>query len=135
MISISEIIEGLEFVNDKYNIKAYFNPKTKKIFYCDIIKYEEDSKPSNELLDEFILLPSKYEINEYSMMEYFIETIEDNLIYNQLLISINGKGAFRRFKDTCINFEIIDDWYEFRDKKYKELAINWCNENSIDFKD
>ena len=81
------------------------------------------------------MLPSKYDIHEYSMMEDFIETIDDVKLYNQLCIAINGPGAFRRFKDTCINFEIIEDWYKFRDKKYKEIAINWCKENNIDYEE
>lgn len=71
-------------------------------------------------------------INEYEMMVEFVETIEDTRFQNQLYISLNG-GAFRRFKDTCINFNMIDDWYKFRDKKYKEIAINWCKENNIKF--
>ena len=67
------------------------------------------------------------------MMENFAETLEDDRLQNQLYISLNGKGAFRKFKDTCINFDIIDDWYKFRDECYKELAINWCKENNIEF--
>lgn len=81
------------------------------------------------------MLPSKYEIHEYSMMEDFIETIDDEKLYNQLYIAINGQGAFRRFKDTCINFKIIEDWYKFRDKKYKEIATHWCKENNIDYEE
>lgn len=67
------------------------------------------------------------------MMEEFIETIADVQTYNQLSIAINGRGAFRRFKDTCFNYGIIDDWYIFRDSKYKEIATYWCNKNNIEF--
>lgn len=69
------------------------------------------------------------------MMQEFIETIENYLIYNKLLSAINSRGAFRRFKDTCIDLDIIDDWYKFRDEKYREIAINWCKENNIKFKE
>lgn len=79
------------------------------------------------------MLPTRYDINEYEMMEDFVETIEDTKLQNQLYISLNGSGAFRRFKDICINFGMIDDRYKFRDKKYKEIAINWCKENYIKF--
>ena len=75
-----------------------------------------------------------YDINEYEMMEEFADTIEDVRLQNQLYISLNGSGAFRRFKDTCINYDIIDDWYKFRDEKYKDIAINWCQENNIKYK-
>ena len=101
------------------------------------MKYEFNSDISEEeqeeIYDEYIGLPTKYDIDEYSMMEDFIETIEDERLYNQLYIAISGKGAFRRFKDTCINFDIINDWYKFREEKYKELAIEWCKDNNIEY--
>ena len=79
------------------------------------------------------MLPTKNDINEYEMMVEFADTIEDSKLQNQLYISLNGSGAFKRFKDTCINYDIIDDWYKFRDKKYKDIAINWCQENNIKY--
>ena len=79
------------------------------------------------------MLPTKNDINEYEMMGEFVDTIEDVRLQNQLYISLNGSGAFRRFKDTCINYDIIDDWYKFRDEKYKDIAINWCQENNIKY--
>lgn len=66
------------------------------------------------LFGNSIILPTQYELNEYGMIQEFIETIEDKRLYNQLLIAINGRGAFRRFKDTWINFDIINDWYKFK---------------------
>ena len=79
------------------------------------------------------MLPTKNDINEYEMMVEFADTIEDSKLQNQLYISLNGSGAFKRFKDTCINYDIIDDLYNFRDKKYKDIAINWCQENNIKY--
>ena len=129
MIKLNEVIDGLEFVNSGLDTNAYFNPDKNEIFYIGEYDTYDDE------FEESIMLPSKYEIHEYSMMEDFIETIDDVKLYNQLRIAITGPGAFRRFKDTCINFEIIEDWYKFRDKKYREIAINWCRENNIDYEE
>ena len=131
-VKLDNIIEALEFVNFEMNTSAYLNPETYEIVYID--DYMDTSEEEREkIYDEYISLPTKYYIDEYSMMEEFIETIEDVRLYNQLYIAINGKGAFRRFKDTCINFDIIDDWYKFRDKKYRKLAIEWCKANDIEY--
>ena len=130
-VKLDNIIEALEFVNFEINTSAYLNPETYEIVYID--DYMDTSEEERErIYEEYISLPTKYYIDEYSMMEEFIETIEDVRLYNQLYIAINGKGAFRRFKDTCINFDIIADWYKFRDKKYRELAIEWCKDNNIE---
>ena len=129
MIKLNEVIDGLEFINSGLDTNAYFNPDKNEIFYIGEYDTYDDE------FEESIMLPSKYEIHEYSMMEDFIETIDDVKLYNQLCIAITGPGSFRRFKDTCINFEIIEDWYKFRDKKYREIAINWCKENNIDYEE
>lgn len=135
MVKLSEVIDGLEFVNDGLDTQAYFNPDKNEIFYINEFDTFEEKEKLEDIIEESIMLPSKYDIYEYSMMEDFIETIGDVKLYNQLCIAINGRGAFRRFKDTCINYEIIDNWYKFRDKKYKEIAINWCRENNIEYEE
>jgi hypothetical protein len=35
------------------------------------------------------------------------------------LNALNGKGAFRRFKDAVIRFNVEKEWY-----KFKDLEIN-----------
>lgn len=131
MLKISKIIDGLDMNSDE--IEVYFNLKNQELVMSyNYELYEEDEETFNDVL---IRLPNQYEIHEYSMMESFMETIDDNILYNQLLIAIHGSGAFRRFKDTCINFNVIDKWYKYRDKKYKEIAIKWCNDNEIEYED
>ena len=119
---------NLRLIENNISIEdiSYYSPKTKKVLYVDSCEEE---------IDDLIALPTKYNINEYSIMEGFIETIKDDELYNQLLISIKGSGTFRRFKNKCINCNIINDWYKFRDDKYKEIAIDWCKENNIDYKE
>ncbi|MHC4632348.1 MAG: UPF0158 family protein, partial [Planctomycetota bacterium] len=46
-----------------------------------------------------------------------------------------GRGAFRRFNDAIRDYGIADDWYKYRDDALKEIAIEWCEENGIEFDD
>lgn len=129
---LSEVIDALEFTNDE--IEYYYNLDNGEIFMSNIGEFENLNEDElDELFEKSIMLPTRYDINEYEMMEDLAETIKDTRLQNQLYISLNGSGAFRRFKDTCINYDIIDDWYKFRDEKYKEVAINWCKDNNIEF--
>lgn len=129
---LSEVIDALEFTNDE--IEYYYNLDNGEIFMSNIGEFENLNEDElDELFEKSIMLPTRYDINEYEMMEDFAETIKDTRLQNKLYISLNGNGAFRRFKDTCINYDIIDDWYKFRDEKYKEVAINWCKDNNIEF--
>ena len=84
MIKLNDVIEGLEFVNDGLDTYAYFNPDKNEIFYIGEYDIVEDEDALEDLIEKSIMLPSKYEIHEYSMMEEFIETIDDVKLYNQL---------------------------------------------------
>lgn len=133
MVTISKIIDGLEMVDDMTD--CYYNPEKDEIFLSNIGEYEELTEDEiDELFEKSIILPTQYEINEYKMMEDFIETIDNSEISNNLQRLIQGKGAFRRFKDYCFDENIIQDWYKYRDERYKEIAIEWCKENELKYK-
>ena len=133
MVTLSKIIEGLEMVDNI--VDCYYNPEKDEIFLSNIGEYEELTEDEiDELFEKSIILPTQYEINEYQIMVDFIETIYNLEIKNNLQRLIQGKGAFRRFKDCCFEMDIIQKWYDFRDKRYKEIAIDWCKQNELEYK-
>ena len=133
MVTLSKIIDGLEMVD--HMVDCYYNPVKDEIFLSNIGEYGDLSEDEiDELFEESIILPTQYEINEYQMMVDFIDTIENLEIKNNLKRLIQGKGAFRRFKDYCFEMDIIQDWYKYRDEKYKEIAIDWCKQNELEYK-
>ena len=135
---LSLIIEGMDRVNIEE--KCYLNENNGRVFvstnmgnfYIDNAEILKDEVLDN---DVFIPLPDQYEIDEYKIMEDFIDTVKDSQIKNQLFIVIHGRGAFRRFKDSSINYGMIDDWYKFKNNAYYNLAKEWCIWNNIDFDD
>ena len=134
MVTLSKIIEGLEMVNDITD--CYYNPNKDEIFLSDIGEYENLTEDEiDELFEKSIILPTQYEIDEYQIMTDFIEIIENEKIKEKLKNIIQGKGAFRRFKDYCFQLNIIQDWYRFKEKKYKEIAIEKKKKNGLKYKE
>lgn len=134
MVTLSKIIEGLEMVDDI--VDCYYNPHKDEIFLSNIGEYDELSEDEiDELFEESFILPTQYEINEYQIMVDFIDSIENPETKSNLQRLIQGKGAFRRFKDYCAEMDIIQEWYNFRDKRYKEIAISWCKQNELEYKE
>ena len=133
MIKLEKIIEGLEMVDNI--VDCYYNPEKDERFLSNGGEYEELTEDEiDELFEKSIILPTQYEINEYQIMVDFIETIDNLEIKSNLHRLIQGKGAFRRFKDYCFEMDIIQKWYDFRDKRYKEIAIDWCKQNELEYK-
>lgn len=97
---------------------------------------QEDMKIAIEVVENFknyIELPDKYDINEYEIMEDFCLTISDQRKQDSLLRAIRGKGAFRRFKDTIIEHDIENQWYAYRSERHKQIAIEWCQDNDLNY--
>ena len=81
--------------------------------------------------DQYIELPSKFDIHEYQIMEQFIYSIESEELSDRLLRAIRGRGAFRRFKDMASRYGAERDWYSFRAQALEEIAIEWLDDNGI----
>lgn len=134
MLTLSKIIEGLETVDNITD--CYYDPEKDEIFLSNIGEYEDLSEDEiDELFEKSIILPTQYEINEYQMMFDFIDTINNLEAKDNLHRLIQGKGAFRRFKDYCFEINIIQDWYDYKEQRYKEIAIKWCEQNEIKYKE
>ncbi len=99
---------------------------------------KEDIEVAKHYMDnprDYLSLPTQHDVNEYEMMEDFASSLKDEKVAGQLLISLSGKGAFRRFKDSVILLGLDKEWYIFRDERYKQFATEWCEENKISLKD
>ena len=82
---------------------------------------------------QYISLPSKFDIDEYSINEIFCMSLDNQKISDILYDLISGSGAFRRFKDAIYKYGVEDEWYKYRDNAIKEIAIEWCREHKIEF--
>lgn len=73
--------------------------------------------------------------NEYEIMQDFIRTLEDEDIREEMYEVIQGRGAFRRFKDGIMEHGVDKHWYRYKESKIKELVIEWCKEHDIEIEE
>ena len=85
--------------------------------------------------DDYLELPSRYDIHEYEIMENFCLSIPNEKTSDVFLDMICGSGAFRRFKDLIYRYNIEKDWFKFKDEAYKEIAISWLESKGFDYTD
>jgi len=81
--------------------------------------------------DSYIPLPREYEIHEYQIMEEFVKSMEEEGAARELLHAMQGKGAFRRFKEKVSLLSLEDRWYNHREEAYEKIAVEWCVKNGI----
>ena len=88
---------------------------------------------SDEKNERYILIPVKFVSHEYSAMENFGFSIDDDEISRALLQAIKGAGAFNRFNNCIHRYGVADDWYKYRYNSMKKIVIDWCEENNIEY--
>jgi hypothetical protein len=69
---------------------------------------------------------------QYRWMERFIATVEEPDLRQRLVGSIDGKGAFRRFKDVLMAFPVDRErWFAFRSERLKTAMEAWLTAHGI----
>ena len=83
--------------------------------------------------DDYLALPDKFEIHEWSIMERFVRSVDDDGHRDKLDCAIHRHGAFGRFRDALHDLGLREEWYRFRDRALEEIAVTWLEENDIPF--
>lgn len=84
-----------------------------------------------ESSDRYLALPSRFDMNEWSVMERFCHEVKRDDQRSRLLDAVHGAGAFRRFKDQIASLDLWEPWNKFRRQAFGEIVTEWCEENSI----
>ena len=150
-IKLSDIIDSMEFQLDESS--AYLNRKTGEIttvmddefraaeednFSSDFLGVEEEAvETARKILDsdDYISLPTKFDIHEYAIMERFCLSLSDEKLSDSMYRSIKGRGAFRRFKDNIHRYDVAEEWYRYRRQEIRDMAIEWCELNGVTYND
>lgn len=149
-VKLSEIIDGMESQSDESS--SFLNKKTGEVVLMTdyAMRAAEDDEPIEDQPDweqalvatakeiiaetgDYISLPTKFDINEYSIMERFCLSLENPEMRDVFYGLIAGSGAFRRFKDALYHYGIENQWHRYHNDALKEIAIEWCQENDIEF--
>ena len=66
-------------------------------------------------------------------MEEFIEETQDAVLKDKLNIAIDGKGAFRRFKDVLVGYPVDREiWFFKRGSKLRAHMKDWLSAKNIE---
>ena len=68
-------------------------------------------------------------------MEDFVYSLPAGAARQELVTAICGRGAFRRFRQGIRYHQIEQQWYVFQTQAYREIAIGWCQDESLEYED
>ena len=90
---------------------------------------EDDEDPESRGL---LLIEPTYSDESYRDLEDFIARVRDPRARDLLERAIGGRGAFRRFKDTLLEFpELREAWFKFHDARMERRALEWLSSKGL----
>ena len=146
-VKLSDIVEGLDFQSDESF--SYLNTMTGEVVSVttEELRAAEEDAPREDFPDwqhdairfareileteHYLPLPTTFDIHEYSIMERFCLSVDDEDMRDDLCNAICGRGAFRRFKDRMQLYGMAEEWYQYRDAALREIAMAWCEAHGI----
>lgn len=81
----------------------------------------------------YVRIPGRGSGEAYKIMAEFIETIKDLVLKEELINALNGKGAFRKFKDVLIGYpKERKRWHGYDAKAMKKIIIKWLRSLGVE---
>ena len=118
---------------------CYFDLRTGEVQMAPVGRSGDDDEwPSEDEIDAGIEAGHVVYIEplgssvEYGWMAEFAETVRDARVRDRLEVALDGRGAFRRFKNVLLDFPAERErWFAFRDERLRAAAWKWLAEQAI----
>ncbi|MBF0594682.1 MAG: hypothetical protein HQL22_06915 [Candidatus Omnitrophica bacterium] len=151
IVKLSDIVDAMQMQSDA--MAYYLNKKTGEIAL--VTEEAVAAAENDELLERFpewqqediklaweiggnichVPLPTRFDIHEYEIMAKFCLSIRHKEASRDLSETIRGRGAFKRFHEGIEHYGIAEDWHEYKNVAYREIAREWCRDNNIEFEE
>lgn len=80
----------------------------------------------------FVHLDPASSREQYRWMERFVQSVTDEALKERLILAIDGKGAFRRFKDVLLSYPVERDrWFTYRANLLHIYINGWLDTQDI----
>ncbi|MCG5053156.1 MAG: UPF0158 family protein [Myxococcales bacterium] len=83
--------------------------------------------------DRYLRVDPASSREQYRWMERFVGSVADDALRDRLLVAIDGKGAFRRFKDVLLAFPAERErWFSYRSDLLHFHMQTWVEHMKIE---
>jgi len=128
--------EALEdaFENNAPEVHSYLQFETGEVIR--IVDGVADPRMHEKIAqdDKYLKIDPVSSREQYRWMERFIDSVEDEQeLQTQLTVAIDGKGAFRRFKDVLMSYPVQRErWFTFRSERLAACMKAWLTAHDIE---
>ena len=113
---------------------SYLDLKTGQVVTIVDSRPEDDEKRQlmRKTEGRFVHLDPASSREQYRWMERFVQSVADDALRERLILAIDGKGAFRRFKDVLLSYPVERDrWFTYRANLLRIYINGWLEAQDI----
>ncbi|MDH5491629.1 MAG: UPF0158 family protein, partial [Myxococcales bacterium] len=127
--------EALEdaFENNAPEVHSYLHFETGEV--TRIVDGIADPQMHRRIMEdpEYLRIDPVSSREQYRWMERFIATVEEDALRHLLTAAIDGKGAFRRFKDALMGYPVDRErWFKFRSERLRSGIEAWLAAHGVE---
>lgn len=113
---------------------SYLDLETGEVVTIVDSRPEDDEKRGQirRSMNRYVHLDPASSREQYRWMERFVASVEDDSLRERLVLAIDGKGAFRRFKDVLLSYPVERDrWFSYRANLLHIYINGWLRMKDI----
>lgn len=130
---LDNILEALDFANDEAIWYACLETGETCLAMEDgWLSDDDEAFDPDEAEGTWVELPNRFEIDDWGTMRDFADLQEAGL-RNRLLNIIHHRSAYGNFRDECARCGMLSDYYVFRDRRHRRVAIAWLERNGCEW--
>ncbi|MEO6638115.1 MAG: UPF0158 family protein [Ginsengibacter sp.] len=99
----------------------------------DAFFLEEEEDTAKDALNnpaKFLPLEAVSPHESFKIMEGYIDTVKDTRLQAVLIQALERKRPFANFKNIVDNSPLRQQWFDYHDDAYTQLAKEWIEENA-----
>ncbi len=145
-VSIKDFVAALDMASDE--MSSYVNRATGEVVTLshedlrlaeddsgvDMPDWQQEVVAEAKLIlesDEWLELPSKFEIHEWKIMDGFAASVAAESERRAVADAIRGRGAFRNFKSTVRRLGIEAAWFKYKAAALETIARDWLRRQGL----
>ena len=124
-VDLDDLVQALE--DHSHETSWWLDPHTGQLEYCSMDDDPEDFEGRG-----LVYVDPVDSSDAYRDMVDFTSLVRDPRAADLLFRTLQGRGAFRRFKDTLYEFpELRQEWFAFHDGLMRHRAVEWLADREL----
>ena len=135
-VDLEELRFALE--DGSYEHRYFLDTETGEVILVSEMFDDEEAERQLAEIDEaepgrYLQVPAADSREGYAGMQDFIATVSDEHLQELLDVAIQGRGAFRRFKDVLVRHPTEQErWFDFQVLRLEARARAWLAEEGCE---